>query len=402
MPAVPHLSERASRLRIVAFLGLSLAILFARRPDQFLHPYIWVEEGRFTLPAYLKNGWGEAFEPLAGYLQFAAKFTEVLAFRLSILWAPEILTAFAAILTLATVCAVAFSPTHLKQPMLCALAVLLVPSDPEVFGTGAYLFWWSGILLLLAVLWREEKQWLRAIFLVIGGLSTPLIAPVSALIALRFAFERARAEAAALALAVAVLVAQMLAMRAQAAIGAPSVLALPDWWTPVLISQKFVGGFFQVERGWGGLAIAASFAVVAWLLRARLDRYFLLLVVMFAVVATTISLRTPLNFIDRFSGPPRYFFYPFALFAWIIVWLGAVAPRPLQAVLAAAVAVSLIVAGPRLSRRHDTVDWRAHIRACAGAESYELPIHYIGSASEMWHVKLTGIDCRALLTRSLF
>jgi hypothetical protein len=31
-------------------------VLFARRPDQFLHPYIWVEDGDPILKAYAERG----------------------------------------------------------------------------------------------------------------------------------------------------------------------------------------------------------------------------------------------------------------------------------------------------------------------------------------------------------
>jgi hypothetical protein len=74
-----------------------------------------------------------------------------------------------------------------------------------------------------------------------------------------------------------------------------------------------------------------------------------------------------------------------------------------QAVLAAAFALTLVLAGPRLSRRHDPLDWKHQVLACAQADGdHELPIHYIGSSKEMWHVKLTGAQCRLLLARSFF
>jgi hypothetical protein len=90
------------------------------------------------------------------------------------------------------------------------------------------------------------------------------------------------------------------------------------------------------------------------------------------------------------------------LLSWILIWLAAVSPRPVQAVLAAGFALTLVLAGPRLSRRHDPLDWKHEVLACAQANRYELPIHYIGSRDEMWHVKLTGAQCRLLLARSFF
>jgi hypothetical protein len=392
------LFERAPA-RFIAFVALALAILFVRRPDQFLHPYVWVEEGTQTLPGYIVRGWLELFQPLSGYLVVTSKFIDVTAFQISILWTPQILAALAVALAIGVALAVALSPTHLRRPALCAFALLLVPTDSEVFAVAEYGFWWAGVLLPLALLWREERQWLRWLYLVVGGLSSPLIVPAAALLALRLGFERTRRELMAVALAIFVALIQIITMRSEGSIG---TIISPDAWTIATLAQKFVGGFFRADAPLPGLLITAALLAAAWSLRARLDRYFLLLALMFGAVALTVSLRAPLIYLDPFTTGPRYFLYPFVLLAWLLVWLGAVAPRPLQLALGAAVAASLLICGPRLSRRHDAVDWRAHLLACAGSESYELPIHYIGRAAEMWHVKLTGAECRILLARSLF
>ena len=142
------------------------------------------------------------------------------------------------------------------------------------------------------------------------------------------------------------------------------------------------------------------------MLRSRLDRYFVLLVLLFIAAAIAITMRVPLDdfaHLAPFGSGPRYFFYPFILLSWIIIWLASVSPRPVQAVLAAALSLTVVLAGPRLSRRHDPLDWKHEVLACAQTDGdHELPIHYIGSATEMWHVKLTGAQCRRLLARSLF
>jgi hypothetical protein len=47
-----------------------------------------------------------------------------------------------------------------------------------------------------------------------------------------------------------------------------------------------------------------------------------------------VSMRQPLFVLDRFGAGPRYFFYPFALLAWLLIWLASFAPRPIAAVAA--------------------------------------------------------------------
>lgn len=384
---------------------VAATILFARRPDQFLHPYIWVEEGVYTLRFYAESGWNTLFEPLAGYLLTASKLIDLTAFQLSILWAPEIAAALAIAFTCAVVVAIALSPTYLRWPYACALAPLLVPSNPEVFGTGSYAFWWAGLLLLLTVLWTEEKQWLRSIYLLLGGLSSPLIGAIVVLLGLRLVLERNRRELIATLIAAAASFAQVLGMLAQAQIGVEALNTWPDLASLPVLGQKFVGGFFHADTKLAALVIAAAVAVLAWWMRRRLDRYFVLLVLSFLAVALLVAFRMPaddLRGLAPFGSGPRYFFYPFILLSWILIWLAAVSPRPVQAVLAAGFALTLVLAGPRLSRRHDPLDWKHEVLACAQADRYELPIHYLGSKDEMWHVKLTGAQCRLLLARSFF
>ena len=396
---------RASAVRLAAFVGLALVILFARRPDQFLHPYIWVEDGVYTLPGYIERGWLELFQPLAGYLVVISKLMNVAALQLAPLYAPPVLAAFAIAFIVTVALAVALSPTHLRMPILCSFAILLVPTDPEVFAIAEYAFWWAGLLLPLALVWREERQWQRWLYLVVGGLSSPLIVPIAALLALRLVLERSRREALATALAAAVAGVQILAMRNQAASGIVTAASWPDLRSIPLIAQKYVGGLFHADVLLAGLTIVAALTLLAWTGRKHLDRYFVLITLTFLAIAITISARLPsgaLANIDPFTGPPRYFFYPFILLSWIVIWLASVSPRPAQAVIATGFAVSLALAGSRLSRRHDAVHWRTHMLACASSDSYDLPIHYIGRAAEMWHVKLTGAQCRDLLSRSLF
>jgi len=394
-------SFRLSFLSLLLFL--TVVILFARRPDQFLHPYLWDEEGLYTLRFYAESGWNTLFHPLAGYLIVATKLLDLTAFQLSILWAPEIAVALAVMLTFGILAAVAFSPTYLRWRGFCAIAVLTIPSDAEVFATAAYAFWWAGILLLLVVLWRPERQWLRWTFIVFGGLSSPLIGTVTLLLGLRTMVERSPRELIATALAAIVAVIQVFAMHSEHlplyfdAFGATSLM---------LVIQKYMGGFFHAYSApWIGFLVLVVLLGCAWFVRKRLDRYFFLLVLTFIIISLTVSFRMPLEAfaaIDPFDVAPRYFFYPFIMLSWLMIWLAALSPTPVRVGFVVAFASAIMLAGTGMSRRHDAVDWRQNILACTNSVEYQLPIHYAGSAKDMWHLKLTGMQCRSLISRSLF
>jgi hypothetical protein len=156
-------------------VAITLTMLFARRPDQFLHPYIWVEDGFYTLGFVARDGGWTIIEPLNGYLIVAPKIISYAAYKISLVWAPNIQIMLTSALTCAAVLAIAFSPTHLRWPFVCAVAALLVPIDAEVFAVGAYACWWAGLLLPLALLWDSDRgrEPLRWLYIIGGGLSSP-------------------------------------------------------------------------------------------------------------------------------------------------------------------------------------------------------------------------------------
>jgi hypothetical protein len=83
--------------------------------------------------------------------------------------------------------------------------------------------------------------------------------------------------------------------------------------------------------------------------------------------------------LNPFTAGPRYFFYPFDLLSWILIWLAASSMVAVRVAISAAMIAAIIFALPEMSRRHDAVDWRAQIAACVAASGpYDLPIHYDG------------------------
>jgi hypothetical protein len=366
---------------------------------------VWVEEGKYTLVRYLDQGAWNIVEPLAGYLLIASKIIAIAAFKLSILWTPEIEIALTTALTCAVVCAVAFSPTHLRWPFACAIVPILVPTDPEVFAVSSYAFWWAGLLLPLALLWdaRRGREWLRWTYIIFGGLSSPIVVPTAALLWLRAICDREQSSFFAAVLASVMGALQIVAIHYQ-----PIEIHAATLSGPViaLSVQKFIGVFFYRD-----MPTIASFAVlgvlglIAWLSRARLDWYFVLLGLFFVAICASVALRMPLESfraIDPFVVGPRYFFYPFIVSGWMMLWLASVSRTPIRIAIVVALAASVLLPVRMLSRRHDAVDWRQHIRSCAQSVTYDVPIHYIGRAGDMWHAALTGAQCRKLIDDSLF
>ena len=396
-------SHSTKAWQAVALVALTVAVLFARRPDQFLHPYIWVEDGDPILKAYAERGFASFWDPVSGYLILATKLITLSSFKLSIEWAPEIALALVVAFTCAVVVAVALSPTHLRWPFLCAIATLTIPVDPEAYAVSLLAFWWAGLLLILALMWDADRgaTWLRAGYVVLGGLSSPLTVPFAALFVLRALVERRRSEFIAAMLAIAVA-----AIQARAIFDYHHIdyARLIDPHVVLVAMNKFAGNLFVGPRYghyYAGPIVLALLSVALWQIRARLTPHFALLVLAWAAICATTALRNPIDVIDPLNAGPRYFFYPFITLTWILIWIAALAPAHVRILLLAGCLMGVAWVYKRMTRSHEAMDWRGQITACTRSGQYDLPIHYDGRANNMWYIRLTGQQCRDLIAWSL-
>jgi hypothetical protein len=117
-----------------------------------------------------------------------------------------------------------------------------------------------------------------------------------------------------------------------------------------------------------------------------------------------VAARGPMVHFHPFVEGPRYFFYPFVLMMWASIWIATASGLLVRVAMCAALAFSLIAAGSQLSRRHDVLDWRANLRACALSDHYTLPIQFNRTREDALRASpvMTGEECRKLLARSFF
>jgi hypothetical protein len=405
-------SARWSRSAVVGdfpiglVIGLTLAtvvVLRLKRPDQFLHPYVFAEDG-VNIAAFAERGWWSALEQLQGYFVLATKLVTLGALQISAVRFPEIAVGLTVVATAVVVVAIAVSPTHLRWRPACALVPLLIPTDPEVMGVSLYVFWWAGLLILLALLWdsRRGKTGWRYGFLVLGSLSSPLIVPFSALFLLRALWWRGRDDlvCAVIACASAVLQAASIVTNVpmNSEVGLHSI--------PMLIG-KFVGFFaWSLEVGdheavWIGLPVLALIAAALAAARRQIGFPLILLALMFGLtVAVTLS-RVPVEAMHPYLAGPRYFFYPYIVLGWGLLWLAAASPPSLRAGLIALVLLSVAQGLPRLARHHEPLDWKGEMIACARSDGRTIPVLTTGRLDDLWTLTLTGAQCRALIEGSL-
>jgi hypothetical protein len=393
-----------------AFILLLVAIFVWRRPDQFLHPYVWVEEGTVTLPAYVAEGWKSLVAPVAGYLVLPAKLIFLIAASLSFSHLPSIEYWLTLIFEVGTLALVAYSPTRLRFPKVAALAIALLPTDSEVFAVSEYVFWWGTIWSFVAIFWDEGDRprtlW-RCILVAVGGLSSPMALPVAAILGFRAAALRKRADLVVLAVASCAAAAQWVTMRMTGALKPPQGMVVE---VSSLVT-RFFGHFFLASSNVPapvalvvGLAIVLGFVVFVTVRQKWKDVSFLMLSGCLAAAIMASATRMPVEVLHPFNAGPRYFFFPYIFLAWLLLYslpeLGRI-PRILVYVVFAGALVQFVF---HAQRSHDRVSWRAELNKCtaAGSAIYPLPIHYDGASSRMWHIDLTGNQCVELKSRSIF
>lgn len=404
-------SARGQRVLEALLLGLvMLLIMMYRRPSQFDAPYVWVEDGLLNVKDYLASGWKSLWHPIAGYFSLPIKFLHALSMSLSFRWLPEISMALALLFTYAVLLAVAYAPTRLRWPFACALAVMLIPTDAENFAVSLYVGWWGSILALLPLYWKDDsrRHGLRIAFIVIGGLSSPLIIGLLPLYAIRYALIRKRAELIAVLVAVAVSVLQYFAVSQAKMVPGSSMFGI----SVSTLIEKFFGlylGFSPnfIQSGlllWLGLALVA-FIVASWLQHRReLGLTFVLLGLSLGVAIVSSIGRMPLEIIHPVQAGPRYFFFPFILLSWVLIQLAALdkaGTRLFTCMILAAGVRNMLESGRRL---HGAQDWRGNLQTCLQTPSpqlYRIPIHYTGDNNNLWHLELSADQCRQLIQGSL-
>jgi hypothetical protein len=390
-------------LQIAGWVLLTALITWLRRPDEFSSPYVWNETGVVTLQHFASDGWLALFTPVNGYYVTIEKLIAVPSFALSIHWAPELMLAATVLFTAAVIATIALAPTHLRWKPLCALCCLLVPTNPEVFGVALYSIWWAGLLLALPLVWNaaHSSPWPRLGLIVLGGLSSPLIVPFSALLTVRAVLERQRTEwiVAAVALGIAALQLESI-IRLTSVSDAPTLLDWAIWKLPGYVAAP--GAPSDDAAIWLGLAATLVFGALMLCLRNKLDRYFWLLLIAVLLITLQTLFRVPATAIHPVLAGPRYFFYPFVLGSWLLIWMAAVSGPILRTAALAALAASIFQGFAHFARYSASLDWREEIAVCANSQQYDLPIHSDGRINHLWHLRLTGERCRELIDRSLF
>jgi hypothetical protein len=392
--------------------AVTLAILFAlllylRRGDTLTNPSIWDEEGTIV-PDIFHSGLLVLIHPVSGYLLVVPKLIDLIAFAISATQFPLITTILAWLFSIGVGLVVAFAPTVLRHRPLAALAIFLIPTDPEIFGTSLYLLWWCGILLLLVALWSPEDSRVgsRLAILVVAGLSSPVAVIVVPVLVVRALIFRRRSEIVTGVAGVVIAGIQgAMLLTVKDGVRSPTNGVAPLRNFFLMVGDYLVHSWNTSDH----VRLAAAAALLVVLLAGSLlvqgPRWpALVLGYLFLVGVANSLIRVGTTPLDPLHNGPRYFFFGFLGLSWFLLWLVTrwrwrwLVVVPMSCLIIATIGVI-----PGWSRSSVDLHWSERIVACSRGSGL-VTINAVQADGNLppWYMKLTASECAAWVARDPF
>ncbi len=313
------------------------AVLFARKPDAFLNPQFWAEDGTVFFAQAYSDGLSSLTFTYSGYYHLLPRLVALVAQLCPYPLAPAIYN-FAALGGMWAVVAKLHSPRlRLPYPLAYSLVLVLVPHfTGEVFMNLTNVQWPLALLLFLTALQDPPKRrldWFCDILVItLVGLSTPLVVLVCPVWVVRALWLRSGWLVAVAAISLLVACLQVQAFRSNPVSLAPSAGHEQSVWVE-LLGHKAFGTFFlgrQVPYKLSPLVLVAAAAVLGTWLVWRLmkspptgTRVALpgLAFGLLAMAAAFYKFRVAADLLVPASAAIRYFYLPWVVTCWALVTL---------------------------------------------------------------------------------
>ena len=392
----------------IVVLWVGFILLLTRAWPRLFYPEVWDEDGSRNIPDFLLHGVSYIFEPVNGYLILVPKLITLLSVSISISQYPLISTLIAWGVILAVFYLIATTQIKLSGGILLAIAGLLIPSDPEVFGLPIYTFWWVSLLLFIIIFWdKQSVAWVgRALIIFFASLSSPVCVVVLPLIWIRaFLLRKHQMEIGLAAFASFCVSVQTWMMWHYPDLVASNVGNI-NFEVLVQVISKFFGAYLigNLHTSWQlqwGIVLSAFF-VISLCRNRRLWVLWALFYLWGVAVLMSMS-RVNVEIIHPALAGPRYFFYPFILQSWFLLQIGFVdSSRWVRGSAWLFLLLSVMNALPVLYRKHESLNWQAHLNSCLQFDHYNLPVHFDGSVDLAWSFLLTRQNCAELLALDPF
>jgi hypothetical protein len=331
MPRPPWWQSVPGQMALSA--GAFLLVLFARRPETFLNPQLWAEDGPIFFVQADEFGARALTFSWASYHNLLLRLIAAMSSALNAQLVPVAYVGISLLVLFAVVLAL-FSPRlDLPARPACALAIALIPHTGEAIGNLANLQWVCALGLVWLLLARDASNMRQHVTDGIIALVLGLTGTFSILFAPLFAWRAWRRRTAA-SFMQAVLVAITAGIQVWTIANSPPHLAGQEnltveavvWWLGFrLLAALFLPWDWAMRAPRGvldvfGVLTVAMLLVTAFLPGRHRERRLLLVAALVAVLAATIfRMRHELIAFTRLNDGDRYLFIPKVLFAWLLI-----------------------------------------------------------------------------------
>lgn len=389
-PEVARAGGRFTGWRGAAVLTLVVcAIACVRKPDAWLNPQLWAEDGT----VFVRDAWllgPRAFiEPYAGYLHLLPRMAAATARLVPVLFVPHVFLLWT-LVPVVLVCLYLSSPRLplvARERLVLAALVAFPPAPGEVLLNVTNAQWILGFVFVVLLLVRTDENraflWLDAPVVCLAGLTGPFSLVFAPFFAIRALLRPARGTIARAAMV-------MLAGGAQALVLWGSGRMLTGHPAPPDVFVATLGARVARTLRFGIVSEESAFLVALILMAAVL-----LLLGLFVVGQEWRSAVCLLSAVVLFTsyvlalraetyrlafGDERYFSLPLGLLLWACV-LARGPIRPLSATVAATI-VCLAAPGFPVEALRD-YRWRDQSACLATREACHVPIN-----PEGWSIDL--------------
>jgi hypothetical protein len=379
----------------VGFLGLCVAILYARKPDMFHRPQLVAEDGTIFFAQALTLGPAAFVTPYAGYLLEIQRVVAALAAAFAPVAAPAIYVGATVALTLWGVARTLSPRFPLRSRAVAGLAVVLVPDAGDVLLILSSVQWIFAVGLVALLVSRDPQTPRQKANDAITALVFSTTGPFGALLAGLFVWRawvrRSRWSAILAAIVASAGLAQLVFLIAFS-MGAPDAprRAVPAIHALVAIGNRIggsllLGAWVPMEPGLvlGSLFGVGTLAAVAWLAArpgpSRTERLWCGAAFLLLLAAGLFRIQVALDALHEVRWPgwgSRYFVPPQIIATWLLAWLlvegGRLRRRLVSGVLLTMLAVNL----PRL-REPELLDmqWERYAEQIRPGEPIVVPIN---------------------------
>ena len=385
-PGAPYPLARAATACLVV-----LGLLFARRPEAFLHPQFFAEDGPIFFMGAYQHPWASIVTPYAGYLHVGLRLVATACSVLDPLWVPTAYLAASTAAVAALVTALFSRRLRLPCPWAFALCLPLVPHTGEVFDTLTNLQWLGALGIVLLLLAPDpDTRGLCALdfgFAAVASVTGVFSIVFAPLFLVRAWRRRSRASAGLLAV---VLIGG--AVQAYLILHTPWPQAGPPASPAAMLStfghRAFLALFVPARAFDGlpralGLPAAASALGLLGLLAmpgrgSRLRRLLASLAIPLLSAAAIYKVRGSLEILGPLHNGDRYFFVPKVCLLWMLCFhLRRASPLRGTCALLLAVALAATLAGFRFEH-WENLDWPRWAQRMRAEPVVAVPINPAG------------------------